>query len=167
MIPKEEIVQNCKEATSGLVKLCNEMCINEISNDILYIVIGKLNKYSDTRVLKREQKLKFKNAFSDGRKVMYRNYIKHNFVNFDTLVDLVYKEQDKISEVDFNMYYTSELRTIIVVYLSYLLRGEGTDIMYHVAITLPPYLPVEFKGKFDVNWQISSYCGLMYNDKFH
>ena len=143
------------EATSSLINICKTLCTNKISDNILYLAIGKVEKYSDTRALTKTQKIKFEHSFYDQGKITYQNYIKHNFINLDFITDLIYKEQKKISEADFNMYYTSEEKTIIVAYLIYSsFKKDNDDILYHAAINIPPYHPIKSDKKFDANWQI-------------
>lgn len=155
MNSREDIVKKCQEATSGLINLCNDICFNKTSDNILYLAIGKVAKYSDTRALRWTQKIKFGLSFHDQEKITYRNYIKHNFTDLDFIADLIYKEQKKISEADFNMYYTSEEKTIIVVYLVYSsFKKEYEDILFHAGIAIPPYHPTNSDKKFDANWQI-------------
>ena len=57
MNSQEDIVKKCQEATSGLINLCNDICFNKTSDNILYLAIGKVAKYSDTRALRWTQKI--------------------------------------------------------------------------------------------------------------
>lgn len=153
MNSKNNIEKECKKATHALISMCNELCFNETSDNIHYIAIGKVNKYSDTHVLKKTQKIKFIQTFSDEREIMYQNYIKQNFIDLDFLADLIHKEQDKISVVDFNICYTSEKKTIIVVWLIYS-SFKKEDILWHIGIIQPQNHLINSDKKFDANWQI-------------
>lgn len=131
MNSKDNIVESCNRSIRYLLNMYHQLCGNKISSNISFIIMDM----TGDKLLPK-----------DLESIVHRNFKKHQFVDLDHLVDKIYDRQNEVSWVDFNLYYTSDEETVVVVYL---IRSTTCNdkLQYHVGI--PPFYQKGSKEKVD------------------
>ena len=131
MNSKDNIVESCNRSIRYLLNMYQQLCGNKISGNISFIIRDK----TDDKLVPK-----------DLESIVHRNFKKHQFVDMDHLVDKIYDRQKEVSWVDFNLYYTSDEETVVVVYL---IRSATCNdkLQYHVGI--PPFYQKGSEEKVD------------------
>ena len=122
---KSQIIENILSIEQNLFLLVNQNCINDLSDNISYL-IENIVDYSNKKI-----ELDSKDK-----------------ITFNQLIDIIYLGQDVISWVDLSLFHTNIEETIIQVTLVKVGK-DGVPIDYHCAIPLP----INHDGytKFDIN----------------
>lgn len=159
METKEKISESCRGMTERLLDMCRDTCVNNTSESILYMPVEICaGRWHRRRIRPKIPSLcsgwKNDREHSGQTRKIYRCFVKNRFMGLSNLVDLIYDNQENISWVDFELYYSSEFVTIIITKLVSPRVSEKYGLQYHAAIPFPAYMPLRSNEKFDANWQL-------------
>lgn len=126
-ITKENLYNQIKEATKELLEMAKERSWNKISNDVSYVIKkGKSERMNLDSAIKQ---------------------LKSEFENIYLIELYVFKAEKKETIVEIKILEKSELD------FEYRKTAINESPTLHCKVAIPPYIGLEEKGKFDINWQ--------------
>ena len=151
-VTKENLNRQIKEATNTLLEMAKEHSWNKISSNVRY-VIKKVkteitegeNLFQTNRIRKRLLSLKERLNLESAIK-----QLKSEFENIYLIELYIFKASKKETIVEIEILEKSELDA------EYRKTVLNDSPMLHCKVAIPPYIGLEKKDKFDINWQLET-----------
>lgn len=145
---KETFISRLNEACSSALKLARESTFNEITDNLIYTI--KPNSFDLSDHLTDLEKENLSNRKKELNKTLTGNEV----------TDRLILDKKAPAWINCSVIGTSKGKTIIELLTSRRFRNENELYHqkegyspFHALIQLPPYLSMDLKEKFDINWR--------------
>lgn len=155
---RQNLQQNIEEATILLLQMAKDLCWNDITDEVKY-VIKRVN-------LGVENTKNFRNRDKERRKILN----KKERLTLDSAIQELSSDFDNIYLIELYIFKARRKETIVeieVLERSELIDPSDLDsevnknylhqnMMLHCKVPVPPYANEDKKIKFDINWQLGT-----------